>query len=175
MRIALIVGGAETWQAELDRAKALCAQVELPFELFILNDHIADFPEPVRAVTLHPNNRLGDWMRRRKEAGLPALLQVWAHHSHPMVTDQLPDWGGSVGLLACKIAIYRFSHKKIMLCGVPMTVAGGHYVRHQPWAACPAFRRAWLTRKNEIAPYVRSMSGWTAETFGQPTVEWLLQ
>jgi hypothetical protein len=64
-------------------------------------------------------------------------------------------------------------HDRVILCGVPMT-GDNHFVRKVKWNAVSAFTRAWNSHRDEMLPYVRSMSGgWTEQLFGVPTKDWL--
>jgi hypothetical protein len=79
-------------------------------------------------------------------------------------------WGG----LAFGVRVaWRKGHQRIIGCGIPMTVDGGHFERHTKWQSAIAFRAGWMKCMNEIKPFFRSMSGWTKEQFGLPTEEWI--
>ena len=172
MPIAVVVlGGASCVWTDYDAACHLLDGAGVQHVPFVINDMLAVFPREATGVTLHPD-KLAAWLKVREQKGLPKLEAIWAHRPFAGVTNSLDDWGGSSGLFACHIALYR-GFTKIILCGVPMTVDGMHFVRQQRWNACSAFRRAWEQRHAQIAPFVRSMSGWTAERLGQPTIEFL--
>ena len=122
---------------------------------------------PCIAVSLHPT-ALADWLKRREGPAIRLAVVSSAHRSGPNVTNHVEDWAGSSGLFACKIA-RQLGFERIILCGVPMDPSAKHVVRAQPWPAGVTFRRAsWERHKEEIKPFVRSMSGWTAEQFGRP-------
>jgi predicted SAM-dependent methyltransferase len=163
-KIALVVGGSERVKEELAEAEALCVGCEVT--RFVINDMIPQAAGPCIAVSLHPT-KLADWLKRREANGHPAPSQVWAHRSGPNVTHHVEDWAGSSGLFSVKIA-RKLGFERIILCGVPMEPSAKHVVRAQPWPAGVTFRRGWEKYKGEIAPFVRSMSGWTAEMFGRP-------
>jgi len=172
--IAVIVGGAECWREDLERAKELLKGKK--FRYLYINDHIKSFAEPGVACTLHPDKLNGHfaWLGERERAGLPKPEQVWAHRKHSAVTHDTAseEWRGSTGLFAFCVA-RRLGHVRVIACGVPMTVDGSHFERHQLWQSAISFRQGWIQYKNQIAPFFRSMSGWTAEMFGKPTREWL--
>jgi hypothetical protein len=172
--IAVVVGGAECWREDLEEARKLLAG--LKFRFIYINDHIKSFAEPGVACTLHPDKLYGHfaWLGERERAGLPKPEQVWAHRKHSAVTHDTAseEWRGSTGLFAFCVA-RRLGHVRVIACGVPMTVDGSHFERHQLWQSAISFRQGWIQYKNQIAPFFRSMSGWTAEMFGKPTREWL--
>ena len=173
-KLALIVGGAEGVWGELKTMRTTCDRLGLAYDLFVINDMISEFSEVAIGVTLHPD-KLGRWLAQRNSKMYPPLSSVWTHrHYKGIVASTTPDWGGSSGLFAVKIAI-QLGHYRVIGCGVPITVSDKHFLRHEPWAACAAFQKAWVTRGNAIRPYFRSTSGWTAETFGRPTPEWLTE
>lgn len=173
-RVAVIVGGGGDPLAEVEKAKALCAEAGAIPEYFIINDWIAVFPEPATAVSLHPD-KLPAWLAARAANGLPPLTAICAHKAHPVVTDVSADWNGSSSLLGVKRSRER-GFDKILLCGVPMAPEGGNIFHKMPrWNMATNFQKGWQNRRAQIAPYVRSFSGWTAETFGRPDIAFLVR
>jgi SAM-dependent methyltransferase len=180
-KIAVVIGGSESVWDDFWSANDFCAQNGLEPEYFATNDMIAQFHKPITAVTLHPD-KLSVWLPARQNNGFPFPEQVWCHDGgdrkqrpNPRVTHRLRDWGGSVGLFGYAVARQK-GHDRVILCGVPMTQEAGHFIRKTRWLAQAAFIRAWENRKEEMAPYVRSLSGGrTEEMFGKPTAEWLRQ
>jgi hypothetical protein len=172
--VAVVIGGAECWQKDLDEALRLLD--ERPTRFFFVNDHIKSFPRHGIACTLHPDKLHGahNWLAKRRQAGLPEPQEVWAHIKHASVTHDTAtvDWQGSSGLFAVQVA-RRHGYDRVILCGVPMTVDDGHFERHQKWQSAITFRNGWVRCRSELVPFVRSMSGWTLEMFGLPTEEWL--
>lgn len=166
-KVAVIVGGGKDVWAEVEQAKALCNGRA---EFFVVNDMIATFPGECVAVTLHPS-KLKDWLAKRTG---PPPKAVWAHRKVEGVTDMVEDWGGSSGLFAAgPVALQRCGYERILLCGVPMEIKAGHFLREGDWMDCKAFQRGWEKHRGEIAPHVRSFSGWTAQQFGSPDAEFL--
>ena len=172
--VAIVIGGGERWYEELQDAKRIIGDARVQY--FIINDHIKSFPERAIACTLHPDKLNGhvSWLGARERAGLSAPDEIWSYRKHAVVTHDTAsmEWKGSSGLFAVQVA-RRKGHKKIIGVGVPMTVDDGHFTRHQKWQSAIAFRQGWITHRQEIATCFRSMSGWTAETFGKPTETWL--
>lgn len=108
---------------------------------------------------------------RRRAAGGNLDYRAIAHESKPGIDIVITDWwtpSGSSALLGTQAAL-RLGYRRIVLCGCPLTgvsLKGSKY---------ETFQRGWTARKKEVAPYVRSMSGWTAAFLGKPTVEWLAE
>lgn len=171
--VALVLGGSLDVFKEYVEALKLCAAAGTPYTIFACNDMIEKFPGPLdNGVTLHPD-KLPTWLSRRATAGLTPPKIMWAHRSFANVDQWTRDWLGSVGLFAVKVAREE-QHRKIICCGVPMNTEAQHFMRKVSWNAALAFRRGWSGHRRELSPFVRSMSGWTREMFGPPTVEWLL-
>ena len=172
-KIAVVVGSAEGVFDEWDKTKALCGAADCEPVSFVINDTIPLFPDHIdHAVTLHPDKYEREWGPNRLANKLPAANFVWSHRKHRVVNRDTPDWGGSSGLFAIKIAL-ELGYQKILLCGVPMTVEGNHVTRHVAWRACDQFRKAWERHRRELAPHVRSFSGWTQTTFGPATAGYI--
>ncbi|PWJ81501.1 hypothetical protein C7441_11033 [Pseudaminobacter salicylatoxidans] len=180
--IALILGSAECVEEDAAAALALFD----PDCVIAVNDMIARWPRPIdHAVTLHVENA-PQWLEARalNQSDRPT---VWSHSGASAlgrlskVADRLlPDWKGSSGLFAVTVA--RELCMRAVLCGVPMDSR-----RHVPgksaatWSGMPwpgrevlNYREGWNKHFDEIAPFVRSMSGWTRELLGEPDEEWLL-
>lgn len=80
--------------------------------------------------------------------------------------DLKKEPSGSSALLGTLVAIDR-GYKKIILCGCPLQGKNDKGVSYV------VFQKGWKFHKQSVADYVRSMSGWTKEFFGYPTLEWL--
>jgi hypothetical protein len=170
VKIAVIVGGAANFAAEVADTMELVGCADPTF--FAVNDQIASFPRPCIAVTLHPG-KLGLWKAARQNSRHPMPDEYWGHREAPGITRHTPDWLGSCGLFAVKIALVEYRIGKVILCGVPMTANGGHFARRRDWRDVQGFVPYWGQRIAEIAPHVRSWSGWTREQLGVPTREFL--
>ena len=171
--VAVVMCGGGDPFAEWEIAKELCARAERTVTIFAGNDMIEKLPDDIaHAITLHPD-KLQLWLPRRRAAGFNQPEKVWAHRNYEgAVTHWTRDWSGSTGLFCVKVARENgFVH--VVLCGVPMTVEGKHFVRDQPWNAALGFQRGWNARLHELRPYVRSYGGWTQNQLGAPTEDWL--
>lgn len=171
--IAIVVGGSAKAFEEFEAARAMVRAAGKTYEVFVVNDMIAAFPEFIdHAITLHPE-KFSLWASERLRAGRPGLSRIWAHRPFEGSTDSTQDWNGSVSLLAVKCA-RTVGYTHVICAGCPMTVEDCHFRRvGVRWNAAHGFRRGWDRYKNVLKPYVRSMSGWTQELLGAPTLEWL--
>jgi hypothetical protein len=168
--IALVLGCAENVWADAASILSRCT----PDAVFAVKDMIARWPLRIDyGVTLHPD-RTDEYMRDRNRRNWPCNFSVWSHRRHTSMTVHkvTPDWAGSSGLFAVKIALEE-GFDGVVLAGVPMEAEFGHVRRHQTWGAAKTFRNGWLHRVDQLKPHVRSMSGWTREIFGEPTPHWI--
>lgn len=186
MRRALVVGRAKSVWDDYATARALC-----DFDDVIVVGRLCqDFPDPIdHLVSFHV--RLFDkWMRKRRSNGYPDPRQYWGafYKGRDLTVDKrtgkrltsmevstIKCDGGSSGLVAVIVAREGLDPPadKVVLAGVPMTKDGGHYDDDKSWKEADNYWTTWRERYNDIAPYVRSVSGRTRETFGYPTKEWL--
>lgn len=108
---------------------------------------------------------------RRRSVGGNLDYRVISHESHPGVDIIIRDWwrpSGSSALLGVQAAL-RLGYTKIVLCGCPLTGLNDKGCKYD------TFQSGWKAHQKEVAPYVRSMSGWTREFLGGPTMEWLME
>ena len=132
--------------------------------------------EPEKLERLIHNS--GDWLGDRERRGFAVPGCVWSHRRAPGIDRITREWltpggrGGSSGLFAVKIA-RELGYGKIVLCGVPMQAEAKHFLRKRIWRAAFVHAHAWRAHYAEIAPFVRSFSGYTAELLGVPTMEWI--
>lgn len=106
---------------------------------------------------------------RRRSAGGNVDYRVISHENQPGVDVIIMDWwrpSGSSALLGTQAAL-RIGYKNIVLCGCPMTGQNSQGSKYD------SFQSGWKARQKEVAPFVRSMSGWTRDFLGSPTSEWL--
>jgi hypothetical protein len=105
---------------------------------------------------------------------------VTTHCSKPgihidYVHSDLKSQGGSGGEWAIHVAL-KIGYKKIIVCGIPIDHRARFYDAPGSiqYYGSGAARYAWIQNKNSgLFENVRSMSGWTAELLGKPTVEWI--
>lgn len=168
--IALVLGCAEcVWNDAISVLKQ-CS----PDAIFAVKDMMAKWPARVDyGCTLHPD-RTDGYLAERSRKGYSNGFDVYAHQHFGSKTKHkvTKDWAGSTGLFAVKLAIEQ-GFSGIILAGVPMQQEHGHVARKQPWTQSHMFMNGWKHRKDEIRPFVKSMSGWTRAVFGEPTRDWI--
>lgn len=83
--------------------------------------------------------------------------------------------GGDAALYAARLAISSGA-SGVILAGVPLQIAAGHYRAAAPSALLTSYLaawKAWYDAMSVARDRVRSCSGATRDLFGAPTVEWL--
>lgn len=170
---ALVLGGAASVMADAEAALAMFR----PDAVFAVNNMIVDWPDRLDfACTLHPE-RTADWpgieeaIRRRCVIHGRNRPETWGHKPARGIDRFTNDWRGSSGLFAVRVALHE-GFTRIVLAGVPMSVQP-HYFDRRAWAQAGAFHKGWRQYRAQLLPHVRSMSGWTADFLGKPTIEWL--
>jgi hypothetical protein len=172
----LIAGGAACVWADAEAAFALIDEAHV----FAVKHVASVWPGPITAlISLHPE-KLGATFKARQRRGLDMDFKVWTHkrssdrgRASGRIDCVLPaaDWGGSSGLFAVQVARH-IGYEKIILAGVPIDDSA-HFNDPAPLERPARYRQAWLAHRAEIAPYVRSVSGWTSEILGKPDIAWL--
>jgi len=179
MKVIVIGRSAEVWD-EVAAAKLLTK-----FDKVVaVNVAGQDYPEQVDYwVSFHPNF-FEMWIRKRLKKGLPystETTQLWSgtNNGKRLGARTLRElvryanyFGGSSGLIATRVAVDHVKGDKVVLCGIPMENTK-RYDDQRNWREALMYRDAWLSVMPLLKPYVRSMSGWTREQFGEPTKEWL--
>jgi len=82
-----------------------------------------------------------------------------------------PPYEGPSGSSAIVGSLWALQQgfKKIILCGCPLS---GNAIEGNPYEA---FRPGWQYHFNKVKGRVKSMSGWTAELLGKPTLDWVAE
>jgi hypothetical protein len=170
-RLALILGGAVCVWDDLERFRVLW-----PHDCVTIATNETGWLYPGRLdywISLHPENfARKKWLMKR-----PAKdYRTVSHRSRKdMPIDLiLEHWGaGSSGLYAVTLAEYLKAPAAV-LCGVPLDDQGNVDGRpHWAMKEVNTHRQGWEKQRDRIAPWVRSMSGWTRDLLGEPTAEWL--
>lgn len=165
--IALCLGGGRNVWADYARAREMVG----PHMVVACNFSGIAFDGSLDAwVTLHPD-RLEGWMKDRAVRGLNMDFRTFAHEAG---ADEVvaQRWDGSSGLYMAEVALEQMGATGAILCGVPMEAESGHIDAPGLWVVRDRYRKGFGAAKADAAN-IRSMSGWTAELFGEPDVEWL--
>lgn len=174
--VALVLGGADSlWQ---DYAAA-AGMVARPHLVVATNNAGRDWPGRVdHWVTCHPE-KLRQWLEDRVRRGHRLGARLWCPpsrsgaHVTGLTVSPVPGYrGGSSGLLAVHVARH-VGAERVVLCGVPLTTTGRHYDDARPWQEAQVYRQQWTREADELRQWCRSMSGWTQDLLGSPTVAWL--
>ena len=167
---AFILGGAACVWDDLSALKALTDLSD--WTCFCINDAGWAYRGHMHHwVTVHPE-KLAAWkaIREREQPDANRRYLVWSTRPHKLVDIQVSDsWGGGSGLTTIRAA--RTQLDRIVCCGMPMDEME-HFDRPGTFP-CEKYRAAFLNKATDLAPFVRSMSGWTAELFGRPDPAWL--
>lgn len=177
-KILIIIGSAPCVKDDIEAAFSLFRSVPLclcPFDPDYMSIGLSSVDKHLHHIkymaTYHPFD-IPEAKKRREAAGGNTDYLVISHEHKPgvdIVEPFIPPTGSSAHLGA--LAAIRLGYKKIILCGCPMTGdsptrKGNRY---------ETFRVGWTAKINQVQDYVRSMSGWTMELLGTPTIEWLNQ
>ncbi len=174
----LVIGGSNRVWDEVDEAKSITdfdsiVCVNVSGTVFVGRvDHWVSFHTLL----------LPKWIERRAQAQLPPALNYWTSDykgkGRPKTEvagfplKQIRCDGGSSGLIATKVALH-IGGTHVILAGIPMDADRAHFDSEAPWKEATAYREAWLASLPGLKDRVRSMSGWTAELLGMPSVSWL--
>lgn len=172
--IALLCGGGEGVLEEVHAARMLCGMDARHLAVVAVNDVGAVLPHIDHWVTMDPI-RFREWQAARASAGIACPHTRWSLGPSPFVHRWIRNWiDGSSGLLGLDIVLNGLRLRGAILCGMPMDGRPNAFrPARRSWSAYDRYRPAWLALMKDVAPYVRSMSGWTAERFGMPTPEWM--
>lgn len=168
--IALILGGAPSWQEEARAAAELIGRRHM---VVAANKAIEAFSGRLDgAATLHPD-LLANWAARRQgNRDFRSFVPV-PHETSPRAEVVAERWPGSSGLYAAQVALLEMGATGAILCGVPMDAAAGHFIDKGPWAGTDDYRQAFAAALPLLGGRLRSACGWTARLFGQPTPAWI--
>lgn len=178
MSVAIICGGGWGVWDEASEALGLCEAAGVSVVRIAVNDAGVEHPDPLdHWCTVHPDKLIrapDEWLERRRANGLSDAGRIWSCTRVPhVVTDIIRSWaGGSSGWLATGVAVQGLGLPAI-LCGVPMDARRNQFTG-KPWRNYMRHQHPWQKKHVErVRPNVRSMSGWTMELLGAPSVEWL--
>lgn len=169
--VAFVLGGANTLVDDYARARAFVH----PHTIIATNEAGRDYKGVLpHWVTLH-TEKIETWHAERLEAGHGRVENFWTSNKEApeyMNFRRVQSWDGSSGLLAVTVAL-SLGYNKVILCGVPLDKKACHYFDTKPWMDAPRYRHAWIAHRAEMEGKVKSMSGWTKLTLGEPDLEWI--
>lgn len=128
-------------------------------------------------ISLHP-----DWMpgyiKERAEKGYPPAREVVANKLMRGIDREFDYlWPGcnrstASGGTAVKYALEE-GFERVVMCGIPMSREHGRIDGRETWDSATTYQIPFRVAMQHMGDKVRSMSGWTREQLGPPTVEWL--
>lgn len=177
MKSILICGGAKCVFEDYERA----TKMHNFDAIMAINDVGMELPKVDFWVSMHPE-KMPRWLQGRRKNGHPDPYSFWTSHDRAVPTGvQVQQLGltfntirntrGGSGLLAIYVARYLQFDRKV-LAGVPMTREQEHFHKAGWWKECNLYRVVWENNAS-LKEDVRSLSGWTKDRFGEPTVDWL--
>lgn len=176
LRTCLVLGSAPCLWDDVERAQALHR-----FDAVIAAKQAGIYwpGELYSWVTLHPD-WMPDYIAQREANGYPPAREIVAHKKRSIVEKEFHyRWPGAhdtaaSGMSAAKYAVCDCGFIRVVLCGIPMEV-GPRIDGEGKWneGMVQKYRAAMVPVLDDVRKYVRSMSGWTREVLGEPTVEWL--
>lgn len=170
---AFVLGSANTLSGDLAAAYSM---IPVPDTVIAVNSAGMDYEGVLpHFCTLHTEKIVG-WLDARRNRGLPDPENFWTSNIKQLPPSiafrRVPSWDGSSGLLAVTVALYM-GYEKVVLCGIPLDKQAAHYNINEPWMDAPRYRHAWTKNMPCMRDRVKSMSGWTRNLLGAPTLEWL--
>lgn len=183
MNNCLVLGSANCLFKDIEKALTLGE-----FQgVVVVNDATIYWKGEVTAAASLHSDQFPIWLRTREQKKWPMPGRVFGHAVHgrvtlletKLVTDYVPHMypdqkdSGSSGLFGVKVAIDELGFDRVVCCGIPMTAEARHLNNERPWGGAANHRRGWLQAKGHISNQVRSVSGWTMELLGKPSVKWL--
>lgn len=178
----LLGSGKDVWR-EFNDAAALVGLAGLKYEIMAINFTMVGLSHAHKEGHI----KVTHWasLHRYYFALRPHLAPGVATHSPRGTQEEGVDYaypgilntGGSGGLWATKLALLM-GYRKVILCGVPINGEPRFYdyggaEQHFDTTSC---RHPWIEaiRLDQLpTKRVRSMSGWTKDRLGEPSIEWL--
>lgn len=174
MKTAIVLGGADCVFSDYLAAKAMFTP-----DVTLAVNHIGrDFSGPLDCFCSTHSENLRGWIDERATKGFPTPAEIWMNDTRKVppelqnfIVRRTSNIGGSSSHLAIMAAVDK-GCDRIVVCGVPLD-ASPHYNDPAPWHQYAIFQQTWLRDKAFLKQYVRSMSGWSRDLLGAPTLEWL--
>lgn len=177
MRVAIITGGAVGVWKQRALAIDLVAAAGHTAVYCAVNDSGVEHPDPLHHwVSLHENHFEIEpyrWEARRAANGYAPTYTRWSQSPGHRVDRHIQNWkGGSSSLTATDAMLNGVGCDLVILCGCPLDTRLNVF-KGKAWSAAHRFRMSWEKRQHEFRGRVRSLSGWTANLLGVPSIDWL--
>lgn len=182
MKVAVITAGPDAAFREHREAVKIIAAAGARAVYIAVNDIGMTHPDPLHHWAsvhidqmVHPDFR---WEARRKENGLRCDYLRWSLTAGGQV-DRVANTkgfrGGSSGLHAVDVGLNGVGCDGAILCGVRLDASPNPLNRksRDGWGAFQRFRLSWDKLPDPYRKKITSMSGWTREQFGVPTLGWI--
>jgi hypothetical protein len=174
-KIAFVIGGASCVWHDWNRARFLC----VPDVSVLINDMGVDYPGAVDLWVSYHQNLLAEWIKKRKKLGLPDATKHFVGPGRCRKgvpgAKVIKVHGGSSGLLATYAALKEHA-THVILTGVPLDTQQGHVLgkyKGEGWPDGKNYQGHWKRDFKALRGKVRSMSGFTRDLLGEPTLDWL--
>ena len=167
-RVLVVTGISQSVKDDFIAARAVCQQI--PGDWMAVGAEAVDlFPEGwlMYMATYHPED-IPKGLERRKACGGNIDYKIVSHEEHEGIDIVVPfdPPSGSSALLG-SLAGLQLGYKKIILCGCPLRNEGALGREYQQ------YHKGWVAKYNFVMGRVKSMSGWTRDFLGEPTIQWL--
>lgn len=175
MTWALVLGGAKCVFEDAEKAIQLLGE---PDVVVAVKDIWIEWPKVDHVATYHIE-RIPRELERRRSLGYEDPKCIWTYAHIRQLKMPLPQkcikmTGGSSGLLGAYVAI-RVADKGV-LAGIPLDPTMSHFHNRKqgkPWKEGEHYMKQWRQCLPDLKDRIKSMSGYTKELLGEPTVEWL--
>lgn len=166
---ALILGGSKNVFSDIEEAFSF----KYYDYVIAVNDIGTEFEWINHWVTMHPD-KMPRWLEQRRYNNFPDPLNFWTSVDRKVPNgitfEQIRNTRGGSGLLAIYVA-RKLGATKIVLAGIPMESNAEHYHTSGNWKECRLYRKIWEA-DTSLKIDVRSVSGWTKNFLGVPTIDW---
>lgn len=176
---ALVLGGGYSLWDDLDDLEALMGG-PWPGAVLVVNDVGCKRGEDGRLwegpvhhwCTLHAE-QFSERKRQRQKLGLSMNFLSWSSVRRTVMDYHFMGWtNGSSGLYAISVAFLALHHPRVVGCGIPMNGQKNLFSGRE-WKTYQRYVRGWKTENAFLQGRLKSFSGWTRETFGPPTLDWI--
>lgn len=179
MTWALVLGGAKV---VFDEARMAIAQFGSPDQVVAVKDIWMEWDRVDHVVSYHAD-RWPKELKRRRSMGFKDPPHFWTYKGvrvprmegiDPACIKHRDTRGGSSGLLGAMVGIEVCD--RAILAGIPMDPTQRHFHERKkgnPWTEGKLYKQHWMGYLPQMKGKVKSMSGFTMQLLGAPTLEWV--